>query len=337
MTQIGKITLIIFILILATLGGFFSYQAYLDWGINSKASDNNETQMFTVNKGDSVQEIAQNLEEKNLIRKASFFEKYVSDHNLGNKLKAGRYLIRPSMTPKEIAELISSGKTDENIITIPEGFTNKQIATRLATEDITTESAFLNAAKENFHYSFLKDKPKNTSLEGYLFPDTYYLEPKTPAKEIVKKMLDNFNHKLDHSLRKEIKKQGKTIFEIITLASLVEKEVANSKDRPIVAGIFLKRLSLGIPLESCASIQYILRANKKRFSYAETRTNSPFNTYLHSGLPPAPICNPGLDAIKATIYPQNTNYLYFLSDNNGITHYARTNSEHEKNKAIYLK
>ncbi len=337
MAKFAKIALTISIIILVALGGFFGYQGYLDWGINSKVSDNNEAKMFTVNKGDNVTEIAKNLEDASLIRKAAFFEKYAENHQLGDKMKAGRFLLKPNMTPQQIADLIASGKTDENIVTIPEGFNKKQIAAKLALEKIITESEFLSAIKKNdFDYDFLKDKPSSVDLEGYLFPDTYYLEPGAKADEVIKKMLDNFNRKLDDNLRKEIKKQGKTIFETLILASLVEKEVANASDRPIVAGIFLNRLHLGMHLSSCATIQYILNTNQQRFSYAQTRVESPYNTYIHFGLPPTPIGNPGLDAIKAAIYPKDTNYLYFLSDDEGVTHYATTYKQHEANKAKYL-
>jgi UPF0755 protein len=329
---------IITIIILLAAGGLGGYQLYLNWGIDHGASQSTESQMFTVSKGENTKEIAKKLEAQGLIRKAFFFEKYVRSHDLDTQLRVGRYLLNPSMSPKEIAELIASGKTSENIVTIPEGFNQEQIAERLEESEIVSAKDFLAAVKKTkFNYAFLKDKPSSTSLEGYLFPDTYYLVPKTTTKEVIEKMLENFGNKLNHKLRTAIKKQNKTIFEIVIMASLIEKEVAKEKDRPIVAGIFYNRLDLGMPLESCATIQYILGSNKKRFSYAETRTPSAYNTYLNSGLPPTPICNPGLAALKAAIYSQDTDYLYFLSDNQGKTYYALTGEEHEANKVKYLK
>ena len=214
----------------------------------------------------------------------------------------------------------------------------EEIAEDLAREGIATQQEFMNVVqKANFDYDFLKDRTEGASLEGYLFPDTYRIGQETNSREIITKMLENFDNKLSDKRRTDIKSQGKTIFEIIIMASLIEKEVSEAKDRPIVAGIFYNRLDLDQALESCATIQYILGTNKKRFSYEETRTESPYNTYTNVGLPPGPICNPGLPAIKAAIYSQDSEYLYFLSDNKGKTHYAKTATEHEVNIAKYLK
>jgi UPF0755 protein len=149
-------------------------------------------------------------------------------------------------------------------------------------------------------------------------------------------MLDNFNKKLSIKMREDIKKQGKTIFEIITLASIIEKEVSKEEDRKIVAGIFYKRLKQGIHLESCATINYILGNNKKQLSFEDTRVESPYNTYLNKGLPPGPISNPGIFAIKAAIYPQETDYLFFLSKPTGETVFSKTFEEHNKNKRKWL-
>jgi len=330
--------IVILVAILAVGGGILGYNAYINHGVNTPASDNDAEKTFVVNKGDTTSQIAKNLKEAGLIKKAVFFEKYVEDENLAEKLQAGEYLLKATMTPKEIADNIASGKTGEPQITIPEGWKAEEIAEDLAREGIVTQQEFMNVIKKaNFNYEFLKDKSEGASLEGYLFPDTYRISQETNSREIIQKMLDNFDKKLDKKLRAEIQKQNKTIFEIIIMASLIEREIAEEKDRPTVAGIFYKRLEQERALESCATIQYILGSNKKRFSYEETRTESPYNTYTNVGLPPGPICNPGLSAIKAAIYPQESDYLYFLSDNKGKTHYAINSEEHEANKTKYLK
>ncbi|MFC1686541.1 endolytic transglycosylase MltG [Patescibacteria group bacterium] len=330
--------IVILIIILAGAGGVWGYGTYINHGINTSVSDNDAEKPFVVNKGDTTNQIAKNLKEAELIKKEVFFEKYVERENLTEKLQAGEYLLKATMTPKEIADNIASGKTGEPQITIPEGWKAEEIAKDLAQEGIVTEKEFMNIVeKVNFDYDFLKDRAEGASLEGYLFPDTYRIGQETNSRKIITKMLENFDNKLSNKLRADIQSQDKTIFEIITMASLIEKEVSEEKDRPIVAGIFYNRLDINQALESCATIQYILGSNKKRFSYAETRTESPYNTYTNVGLPPGPICNPGLPAIKAAISPEETNYLYFLSDNQGKTHYATSSEEHEANKTKYLK
>ncbi|MFC1651952.1 endolytic transglycosylase MltG [Patescibacteria group bacterium] len=330
--------IVILIIILAGAGGVWGYGTYINHGINTSVSDNDAEKPFVVNKGDTTNQIAKNLKEAELIKKEVFFEKYVERENLTEKLQAGEYLLKATMTPKEIADNIASGKTGEPQITIPEGWKAEEIAKDLAQEGIVTEKEFMNIVeKVNFDYDFLKDRAEGASLEGYLFPDTYRIGQETNSRKIITKMLENFDNKLSNKLRADIQSQDKTIFEIITMASLIEKEVSEEKDRPTVAGIFYNRLDINQALESCATIQYILGSNKKRFSYEETRTESPYNTYTNIGLPPGPICNPGLPAIKAAIYPEDSNYLYFLSDNQGKTHYATSGEEHEANKTKYLK
>jgi UPF0755 protein len=157
------------------------------------------------------------------------------------------------------------------------------------------------------------------------------------AKDLVKKMLDNFDDKLTPDLRAEIKKQGKTIFEIITMASLIEKEVITKEDKEMVSGIFWRRMKIGMPLDSCATIAYVLGVNKWRYSYEDTRIPSPYNTYLNAGLPLGPICNPGLESITAAVYPKTSAFLFYLSTPEGETIYSRTLEEHNIAKAKYLR
>jgi len=152
------------------------------------------------------------------------------------------------------------------------------------------------------------------------------------------KMLDNFNKKLTGDLKSEISKQGKGLYEIITMASIIEKEVKTFEDRQIVSGIFWKRIKNGIPLESCATIAYILNDDKWRYTIADTRMPSDYNTYMNYGLPPGPICNPGIDSIKAAVFPKDSSYGFFLTDpETGNTIFSRNLQEHNINKAKYLK
>jgi len=193
-------------------------------------------------------------------------------------------------------------------------------------------------------FTFLQDKPDCASLEGYLFPDTYRLFASSSAEEAVEKMLENFDKKLTPKLRAEIKAQGKTIFSIVTMASIIEKEAPidnsgeNNNDARIISGIFWNRLKSGQRLESDATLSYILKDNRPQHSGRELDNDSPYNTYRFKNLPPGPICNPGLVAIEAAIYPISTDYNYFLTAlDTGKVFYARTYKEHLNNKYQYLR
>ena len=186
-------------------------------------------------------------------------------------------------------------------------------------------------------YDFLRDKPKHRGLEGYLFADTYRFRPSSSPEEVIIKMLNNFDQQLDDNMRQDIERQGKTIYQIVTMASLLEKEVRSEEDMKIVADIFWRRVKNGQRLESCATLAYILGENKPQYSYEETRINSPYNTYINSGLPPGPICSPSLKALRAAIYPTSNDYNFFLTrSDNGQTIFSRDFAEHKANKAKYL-
>jgi len=243
----------------------------------------------------------------------------------------------------------------DKIVTIIEGWNNEQIAAKLAENNLGfTAKQFLQVAGEprqdyrlwptskwpqdfSDRYDFLKDKPKYFGLEGYLFPDTYRFSPSSTPEEVIIRFLDNFNRQLTPAMRQDIENQGKSIYEIITMASILEKEVRNETDMKLVADIFWRRLKNGQRLESCATLAYALGENKPQYSYEETRLASPYNTYINDGLPPGPICNPGLKAIRAAIYPTPNDYNFFLSrPDNGQTIFSRTFEEHSLNKNKYL-
>jgi UPF0755 protein len=221
----------------------------------------------------------------------------------------------------KIAKIIVNGEVNENYIkvTIPEGWDIKKIQEKLI------ESEVIN-----------KDNKILIDNEGYLFPDTYYFYKNSSLDVVIQKMKDNFNSKIDDGLIKEIENQGKTLYDVLKMASILEREVVSDDDRVIVSGIFWKRIKLGMPLQADITIAYILGIDKWKYSSEDIKINSPYNTYTNLGLPPTPICNPGLSAIRAAIYPKQTDYLYFLSAPDGTTIYAKTLEEHNRNKAKYL-
>jgi len=305
---------------------------------------------FTVEKGEDVIKIGKSLGKDEIASNWICFAIYTWFKRGASSLQAGEYELGPQMNIPEIVEKITHGeiKSPEKRITIIEGWMNKEIARYLEEEGLVKADEFLglvdnpnsNRAIEQYsnrEYNFLEDNPGDVSLQGYLFPDTYRVYRDASTQDIVEKMLDNFDRKLDQDLRTEIVSQKKTIFEIVTMASLLEKEAKTYEDKRIIAGIFYKRIKANSPLQSCASVEYILGTKKRILSIQDTKVKSPYNTYLYKGLPPSSICNPGLNSIKAAIYPKTTPYWYFLSTkDDGTIIYSKTAEEHNLNKTKYL-
>jgi len=228
----------------------------------------------------------------------------------------------------------------EKVITIIEGWNLKQIDNYLSEQGVNIDRKLASFKVSDYKtdYDFLTDAPAKADLEGYLFPDTYRVFASTTADEIVRKMLGNFESKVTPAMITEIGRQQKTLHQVVTLASVVEKEVTSKNDMKVVAGIFWDRIKNGQALESCATLAYILGENKAQYTYEDTRIESPYNTYINRGLPPRPIANPGLNAIAGTIYSTYTDYNYFLSrPDTRETVFSRTYEEHTANKQKYLK
>jgi len=315
--------------VLISMLGYYAY--FLSTPLDKSAT----TTTFVVTKGDGVRKISANLEEKKIISADFTFMVYLKLSGLSSSIQAGDYTLSGSMAPKTVADILTKGKVTSKKITIPEGWTNDDIGTYLEKQGVVKKADFDLATKKAYNYEFLADKPATSDLEGYLFPDTYQISATANADDIVRLMLENFDEKLTPELRSAIKGSGMSIHETVTLASVVEREVAKPEDRKVVAGIFENRLNSDMALESCATIQYILKSDKVRFSYEETRVESPYNTYLHPGLPVGPIGNPGIDSISAVLYPEKSSFLYFFAAK-GTTYYSKTLDEHEAKIAKYL-
>lgn len=331
------IGLIIFAVLIT---GFFYFQNQVYYSCGSIKEPIN----FKIEKGESVLKIGEKLEKEKAISSKICFAYYLWKKNIYGKIIAGEYVINPQNTIPEIALIITHQKeiiSGEKKITFPEGWDIQKIEARIKNQDLSTEK-FLDLTespdyfRDKYDYDFLTDIPKGKNLEGYLFPDTYFFSVDANAENIIKKMLDNFDRKLSDDLRSEVQNQNKTIYEIITLASILEKEVKTPDDKKIVSGIFWNRIKIGQSLQSCATLAYILEENKKQYSYEDTQIESLYNTYLNPGLPPGPISNPGIISIKAAVYPTETNYNYFLNNpETGETIFSKTLEEHNANKAKY--
>lgn len=293
-----------------------------------------ETISFTVQKGWGDTEIAGNLKSLGIIRSTYFFKFYVVLSLRHGALQAGEYSLSPKMSIHDIANKIANGDVIKNNAVILEGWSIKDIGKYFESKSVCTESYFVSLTKKNYaeEFSFLADKPKGADLQGYLFPDTYELAKNATCEDVLKLMLGNFDQKLTPTLKTEIKNQKKSIFEIVTMASMIEKEVRTLSDKKIVSGILWKRMAIGMPLQLDATIVFI--TGNSNISVKDKAINSPYNTYKYYGLPKGPISNPGMNSIIAAIYPTKTNYWYYLSD--GITHFSETLEQHNAARAKYL-
>lgn len=309
---------------------------------------------IAISPGAGSRVIGAELKNESIIRSKWMFVMYVSLRGKASDLKPGEYTFFSDMDIPEIANDLIRGGATEILLTVPEGWTAADIAKKLESEKVATLQEFLNAAgypnidyridqklpqPENLAdtFSSLADKPWYVGFEGYLFPDTYRIFRDSKPQEIIEKMLENLNKKLTPDLREEIARQKKSIFSIITIASLIEKEVRTDEDRAVVSGILWKRIEREMPLQVDATINYITGGKSPGVTREETKINSPYNTYLYPGLPLGPISNPGLSAIRAAIYPKKTPYLFYLSTPEGKTIFSRTLDEHNAAKKKYLK
>lgn len=304
-----------------------------------KLKNFSETKIIQIKKGDALEDIAQKLEKEGLIKKAHFFTFYNFISCNTPRLQAGYYLFSPSMTIPEIVAKMVRGEVIKDKITIIEGWSTKDIADYFERKNVCQKEDFFRIIFKDFssEFDFLKDKPKNQNLEGYLFPDTYEIIYGEEPETILKRILKNFDKKITQEMRKEIENQKKTIFEIVTMASLLEKEVKTMEEKKLVSGILWKRLENKMPLQVDATINYITGKRTTKISIEETKIDNPYNTYLYLGLPPGPICNPGLDSILAAIYPAKSDYWYYLTTPEGKAIFSKTYQEHLLAKAKYLK
>jgi len=340
-----KILFIFIILVILGAGFILTIQ----YNINRPASAEDKKVVFEIEKGEKIDSIAQNLKTKSLIRSELSFKIYLAYSGKSKDIQYGDFVLAQNLTTKEIVNKITDSNLSQNKITIIEGWRLWQIAQYLEQKGIVKENDFVNQAKvANYidQFSFLTGLPQNASLEGFLFPDTYLVSKDTNSDKIIIDMLKNFDQKFDDSMQAKITEQNKTILQVIALASIVEREVPNKDDRAQVAGLYWNRLAQGMKLEADPTVQYAKDNQSPPQKYDDfwpkvtaqdyQNINSQYNTYQIAGLPPGPICNPGLDAIKTTIYYNQNDYLYFFNTKDGKTIYSKTNEEHEENLKKYL-
>jgi len=258
---------------------------------------------------------------------------------------AGNFILKKNQNIREIVSTLTTGElAKEEEITIIEGWNIFEIAAYLEEQNLFSAESFVEAASTrdtrvivaDKSYDFISDKPANQGLEGYLFPDTYRIFADATASEIIEKMLDNFGIKFTEQMINDAKDGNMSVFEIVTLASIIEKEVRTNSDRKIAAGIFYDRMNTGVALQSDATVNYVTGKQALQPTLDDTKVDNPYNTYKYAGLPPGPICNPSLAAIMAAIYPEKTENFYFLTKPDGTTVFSKTYEEHLENKRKFL-
>lgn len=291
--------------------------------------DAGENIYMVVKPGTTASEISDRLMQLGVIDSRLRFWWLMKLQGDASKFKTGTYAFTPHMDERAVLDKLVAGDTTVVKFTIPEGFGIKEIAKRLADEGLVDEQEFLAEAKDFAPYDYMKKRPNvRYAAEGYLFPDTYVIHSDVSAEGIMKMMAEDFDTRLTPALRQQAAAKGLSIHDLITLASLVEKEARYDEDRPIIAQVFFKRLQMGMPLQSDTTLQYLMAGPKEDVSIEDTKIDSPYNTYQHEGLPPGPIASPGMKSILAVLNPANTDYLYFVADRQGHNHYSQTYDEH---------
>ena len=280
--------------------------------------------------GASARWIGQLLERENLIHNAHVFALIVRLKGLGHRLEAGTYQLDGTGTTTATAQALLKAPIQTRPALISEGLNRHQIASELQAAGVADSARFIAATEDPRLIRQLGLTA--ATLEGYLFPETYFFDLNADERAIASLMVGQFHRVFADSLHQRLKEQGLSLHQAVTLASIVEREAVAVEEQPIISGVFQRRLKLNRRLESCATINYALGTTKKRLTYADLKVDSPFNTYRHHGLPPGPISNPGRTALLAVLYPAKTEYLYFVARGDGTHIFSRTNREHERAK-----
>lgn len=319
----------------AALSGLF----YIEWQIHRSFNESEGTRQFVITEGQGVKEIASNLRKEGFIRDAWYFEVYVWGEKREKDFKAGEFKLSPKINIPEIVRVLTGKPEPKEIdITIIEGWDRQDIDQYLAGLKLIERDDFIVATrsfKDSIFADHFKASPES-SLEGFLFPDTYRVYKDQAVEDLLRKMLANFQKKVGPDLLTEIERQGKNLDDVLILASIVEKESASEEEMPRIAGVFYNRLEWNRFLESDATVNYVTGKKLRQPTLEDVQTDSRYNTYHYKGLPPGPICNPGLAAVRAAIYPEETDYLYFLHPEGQPTVFSKNLQEHNLNKQKYL-
>lgn len=336
MTIRRKASVIVIVAAVLLGGVFFVYsQIHLSHG-NSQ-----EKKIVAIKKGDNALVAGEKLAKEGVISGKYYLAIYLWQKGKLHNLVAGVYEFSPGLKIPEVAKIITGGDVMSTSVpvTFPEGMTIDDMGAVLdkngfSGSDFISFASSYPSQELKDKYKFLDEIPKGKSLEGYLFPDTYFIAKDATSQEIINKMLNAFNSKVYLAFGKDVEDQNKKLYQTVTMASIIEREGGVKEDFPIISGIFWNRISVGQALQSDATLEYVLKTKDFQHTLKQLQTDSPYNTYKYRGLPPGPISNPGVNAVSAALNPAETEYNYFLTDPKDPKHtvYSKTFDEHVKNK-----
>ncbi|HHT42378.1 MAG TPA: endolytic transglycosylase MltG [Firmicutes bacterium] len=296
------------------------------------SNDNALSKVVRVQPGMNTRQIAELLEEEGIISNPALFQIMVRLESAEHHLQAGAYLLSPEMRPLEIIDHLRSGRVTTVRVIIPEGFEIKQIAALLAEKGLADRERFIELASDA-HSVFGEELPIDlpiASLEGYLFPDTYYFSEGQTEEDLIGQMVSRFVQVAEEEVVPLLEESGLTLHEVVTLASIVEREIMVHEERAIVASVYLNRLAVDMPLQADPTVRYVTEEERPIVLYRDLEIDSPYNTYRYRGLPPGPIASPGLASMLAVLNPAETNYFFFVSRRDGTHEFTETYSEHLK-------
>lgn len=338
----GKAIIVILLMIIIAAGGAGTYA----WSLTRPVKASETPITLEIKSGSGTSAIADQLQREGLIRSSLAFKAYLKWKNQGSNFMAGTYAMNPGVTFDEIISKLSSGDVvPEEMVkfTIPEGYTILQMADKLSEEGIVNREEFITLANEPsaFDLDLIKGAPVDEELryvlEGYLFPETYEVKKDSSTHDVMQRMMEELETRLQTipDLEAKLKERDLSLHELLTVASLVEREVVVDKERALVAGVIYNRINRDMKLEIDATVQYLLDKPKARLLFADLKVQSPYNTYLNKGLPPGPIASPSLASIKAALEPQASDYLFYVTKKDGSSEhlFARTYKEHQQNIA----
>lgn len=344
---------LIAVVVIIALLGFLTSRA-IDWwnfNVNTPVSTASHAVPFRIDQGETPSDIGTSLFDLHLIRSALAFDFYTRLTNAGPKFEAGSFVLNLNMSLAQIVSALQHANPDQQVITFPEGFPLREQANTVEAKKLGTApnyfkaADYLQAARDPAwatSYSFLPRQPAGADVpyEGFLFPDTYRVDPAAGVRGLIKQQLDQFGVVFSPDLRAQIaqatpNRPAESVQAIVILASMVDREANTSTDRGNVCSVYYNRLGIGMPLGVDATLLYALGRLAPEPTGTELGLNTPYNTRLHAGLPPGPISNPGQAALLACINPPKTNYIYYFADRQGVTHFETNAQDFENDKAKY--
>ncbi|HCC07442.1 MAG TPA: endolytic transglycosylase MltG [Clostridiales bacterium] len=340
---IKPIIALIAIVTIVTVGCKYGIYLYKNMPDDNKM--NNTIIDLIIPKGATTRDIAKILKEKNMIIDENVYRIKSKLYDYDGKYNSGMFEVSMNMTNEQVMKFLTTEEgreTLKNRITVPEGYTIAQIGKKLEEKGVCSKQEFIDEVNkiDTKNYKFLNNLPmRNNKLEGYLFPNTYDLSEKANVKDVITKMLDSFGNNFNDEYYNRAAELGYTVDQIITIASIIEREVKKPEERKAVAGVIYNRMKKNMRLEMCSTVQYAQGKTKEKLYDKDLQIDSPYNTYRNQGLPLGPISNPGKESILAAFYPEQSNYYYFVlkDENTGEHYFSKTFQEHVKAKNMYEK